>query len=123
MEEPSEIKPTETSPVEEKTELAKIEEKPREVFSLKKGWVIQVFSSKSQDNAMKYRNELASKGLRAYHTSAKVGGEDWYRVRVGFFESEEEAHRVRENIVKDLSIRTPLWVTKASREELENHGK
>jgi len=123
VEKPSETQPTETPPVEEKTELAKIEEKPKEVISIRKEWVIQVFSSKSQDNAMRYRDELASQGFRAYHTSAKVKGEDWYRVRVGFFESEEEANKVREDIGKKLSIKIPLWVTKASREELEIHGK
>jgi cellulose synthase (UDP-forming) len=120
---PSETKPAETPPVEEKTELAKIEEKPKVVVSIKKEWVIQVFSTKSLDNAVQYRNELASKGFRAYHTMAKVEGEDWYRVRVGFFESDEEASKVGEDIEKALSIKTPLWVTKPSREELESHGK
>ena len=123
VEAPPETKPAETLPVEEKTELAKIEEKPKEEVPVKKEWVIQVFSSKSQDNAMRYRDELASQGFRAYHTSAKVKGEDWYRVRVGFFESEEEANKVGEDIGKRLSIKIPLWVTKASREELESHGK
>jgi cellulose synthase (UDP-forming) len=123
VEEPSETKATGTPPVEEKTELAKIEEKPKEMVSIKKEWVIQIFSSKSRDNAMRYCDELTSKGFRAYHTTTKVGEEDWYRVRVGFFESEEEANKVSEGIGKNFSIQTPLWITKASKEELESHGK
>jgi len=123
VEGPSEKEPIETPPVEEKTELVKVEEKIKEVSLIKKEWIIQVFSSKSQENAMKYQEELSSKGFRAYHTTAKVGGEDWYRVRVGFFESVDEAQKVREDIGKTLPIKTPLWVTKATKAELESHGK
>ncbi len=122
-EEPLETKPVEAPPVEEKSEGIKIGEKPEEPVSIKKEWVIQIFSSKLKDNAVKYCDELASKGIRAYHTMVNIGEEDWYRVRMGFFESEKDAEKMSENLGKDLSIKTPLWITKASKEELESHGK
>jgi len=90
---------------------------------LKKDWVIQILSSMSMDEAKTYCEMLYSKDFIVYFVKTKIKGEDWYRVRIGFFESEEKAKEVGKKILRQLSIDFPIWVTKASSEEIRVYGR
>ncbi len=103
--------------LEQKDEFVKKER------NIKNEWVVQVFSSKSLDEATKYFQEFFSRGFNVYLIKAEIRGEDWYRVRIGFFQSEKDAKDTMSKILSQISTKSPLWVTKASFEEFNLYGR
>jgi cell division protein FtsN len=49
-----------------------------------------------------------------------VRGEDWIRVRVGFFNNREEAQKAGNEVEKKLIAKEPYWITKVSKKEMED---
>lgn len=56
-------------------------------------WVVQAASFSSRENAESLRGRLAARGHKAFVREALVNGNNWYRVRVGPFAQEHEAHQ------------------------------
>jgi cell division protein FtsN len=71
--------------------------------------VIQVFSSAEQDQAERIQKQLAGSGQPAYLSPVKVGGTTMYRVRIGPFDSRDEANKVAERVRKSHKLDT--WIT------------
>jgi cell division septation protein DedD len=71
--------------------------------------VIQVFSSPEKDQAERIRGQLARGGQRAYLSPVEVAGRTMYRVRIGPFDSRDEAQKVAEKVRKGYKLDT--WVT------------
>lgn len=58
------------------------------------GFTIQVRSSPNEADAKQFADSLKSAGFDAYVMRADLGGKGvWFRVRVGRFQSREEAQR------------------------------
>lgn len=54
-------------------------------------WSVQVTAFQSKDDAERMASELAGQGYAAFVVSGQVKGKTWHRVRVGTYESKEEA--------------------------------
>lgn len=71
--------------------------------------VIQVFSSPEKDQAERIRTQLARGGQRAFLSPVEVAGRTMYRVRIGPFDSRDDAQKVAEQVRKGYKLDT--WVT------------
>lgn len=117
----------EVIPMEKKEEVVKKEEviKEKEVtkkeeVQKKENWVVHVASVKTQEQAMIYKERLMAAGFPAYSITTKVRGEDWIRVRVGFFNNREEAQKTGNEVEKKLIAKGPYWITNVSKKEMED---
>jgi len=102
-------------------EVIKKEEtiKKEEVIK-KENWVVHVVSVKTIEQAMIYKERLMAVGFPAYSIRAKVKGEDWVRVRVGFFNNREEAQKAAPEINEKFILKGPYWITKVLKKEMED---
>ena len=65
------------------------------------GWAVQVAAYPLVTEADAKVETLRSEGLAAYRVAAVVDGKNWYRVRIGGFESEKDAYTA----LKELRVR------------------
>ncbi len=73
------------------------------------GVVIQVFSSSEQEQAARIQARLSRGGHKAFLSPVQVAGRTMYRVRIGPFNSRDEAQKVAEQVRKGYKLDT--WVT------------
>jgi cell division septation protein DedD len=71
--------------------------------------VIQVFSTADVDQAESVRGRLLKGGHKAFLSPVQVGGRTMYRVRIGPFDSRDQAQKVAEQVRKGYKLDT--WVT------------
>jgi cell division protein FtsN len=84
-------------------------------------WVIHAFSVREQEGADFLKAQLIAAGYPAYTIPAKVHGRAWIRVRVGIFNSTDEAKKVADTIQKKgLMSDGPYWIAKISAKEKES---
>lgn len=69
-----------------------------------KGWVVQVGTFSSADNAAHLRDKLKSHGHTAYTESVALAGKKALRLRVGPFRDKEQAAKVQAQIRKELHV-------------------
>ena len=86
----------------------------------KENWVVHVASAKTEEQAMIYKERLMAAGFPAYSIRTKVRGEDWIRVRVGFFNNREEAQKAGNEVEKKLIAKGPYWIANVSKKEMED---
>ncbi len=65
-----------------------------------KPWTVQVNAFPDEKSAKTWVDRLKDKGYNAYLSESRVQGRLWYRVRVGRFESREEAEKTQESLRK-----------------------
>jgi cellulose synthase (UDP-forming) len=83
-------------------------------------WVIHVFSVRDQKDADVLKAQLTTAGYPTYTIPAKVRSESWIRVRIGIFNSKDEAKKVGDKMQKTGVIPDkPCWITKISSKEKE----
>ncbi len=80
-----------TSPTADQTGLEKKTAVSSPVDSPPSGYTVQVASLKTQAIAEEMLSELTRKGYPAYTVRTTAQGGTWYRLRVGYFESRNEA--------------------------------
>jgi len=61
-----------------------------------KGWTVQVNAFPDERSAKTWVDRLKNKGYNAYVAEVNIKGKIWYRVRVGQYNSREEAKNVEE---------------------------
>ena len=64
------------------------------------GFTIQVISVKDPAAAEKLLRELSSQGFMPYKVRTVISGENWYRLRIGYFEKAEAAKEIMEQLRK-----------------------
>ena len=84
-------------------------------------WVINVISSPQMNRIVPHVLNLIDNGYPAYITRVKVKGEDWIRIRVGFFGARNDAEKEGEKIMATLKI-SDIWTTKVGDEERGEFG-
>jgi hypothetical protein len=93
--------------------------------SSKKGgakiWVVNVLSSKTKDKIVPPAVTLIEKGYPMYIVQADVKGEDWMRLRMGFFDKRAEADELGKKI-KDLMNFKDSWTARVDNKEYEEFG-
>ena len=85
-------------------------------------WVVSVISSQNMKSLVPPAITLMKNGYRVYISEARVKGQDWMRLRVGFFATHEEATEEGEKIMSMLG-EDETWVTRIAQSELENYGR
>ena len=65
-----------------------------------KPWTVQVNAFPDEKTAKTWVERLKDKGYNAYLSESRVQGRLWYRVRVGRFDSREEAEKTQESLRK-----------------------
>ena len=78
--------------------------------SIVSGWIVQVRSTTDRVAADSLQATLASAGYPTFVVTADIGGETYYRVRVGRYGRENDARRVAASLGQRQDIDNP-WVT------------
>jgi hypothetical protein len=84
-------------------------------------WVVNVLSTPNKKEIIPATVKLVEKGYTAYITRTKVKGQDYMRLRVGFFGNKAEADAEGKKIRALLNF-GELWKTKAAEEEFKDFG-
>ena len=80
-------------------------------------WVVNIASLQDKDAAIKLRDEFRGVGLISYviKYTKKEDGSVWYRVRIGFFMSTDDAAAANEGFKREYGRKG--WVAKANDKE------
>jgi SPOR domain len=81
-------------------------------------WVANVMSARSNDEIVPLAIRLAKGGFPVYMTRTQVKGQEWVRLRVGFFVSKTEAQEAGRKIKEAFRVEEP-WILKVNKEEYE----
>ncbi|MBN2125991.1 MAG: SPOR domain-containing protein [Deltaproteobacteria bacterium] len=84
-------------------------------------WVVNVLSSTTDERIVPAVIVLVREGYPVYLTRVRVKGEDWMRLRVGFFQSRKEAEEEGRKIMNLLKFKDS-WTTKAEEEEFREYA-
>ncbi|MEM1183233.1 MAG: SPOR domain-containing protein, partial [Acidobacteriota bacterium] len=75
-------------------------------------FVVQVFSTHDEPQAVKLQQRLQQMRYRAFMSTIDVGGQTMYRVRIGPFTERNRAEKVKIDVRNQLKL--DPWVTAAS---------
>jgi hypothetical protein len=81
-------------------------------------WVANVMSARSSEEIVPLAVRLARGGFPVYMARTQVKGQEWIRLRVGFFAGKTEAQEVGRKIKEAVQVEDP-WVLKAGKEEYD----
>ena len=84
-------------------------------------WIVNVLSSTTDERIVPAVIVLVREGYPVYLTRVKVKGEDWMRLRVGFYQSRKEAEGEGRKIMTLLRFKDS-WATKAEEEEFREYA-
>ncbi|HEX2929489.1 MAG TPA: SPOR domain-containing protein, partial [Candidatus Binatia bacterium] len=68
--------------------------------ALSKKWSVQVSAAPAKDIADTLAQRLKASGYDGYVVQAEVKGQSYYRVRVGRFDTKEEAESIRQSLAR-----------------------
>lgn len=119
-----EIKPAikEVAP-EKKAEAKKETESQKAVVGKKmpyKPWAVHVASYTSKEEALAMVKRLQQDNYNAYMTEFDLKGRHWYRVRIGFYASNQEAKTAGKKLSGSYSI-NGIWTVKPMKKEIMSH--
>lgn len=83
--------------------------------------VVNVFSSHQMEKIAPYAIKLVDNNYPVYLTRLDMNGEEWLRLRVGFFDTREDANKVSEKIKSLIDI-SDIWVTTVGDVEFGEFG-
>jgi hypothetical protein len=84
-------------------------------------WVVNVLSSPEEIKIIPDAVTLADNGYPAYITKANVKGQDYMRLRVGFYDDKARAEDAGQKIAAILNV-SDIWVTRADESEYKEFG-
>ncbi|MFQ5586957.1 MAG: DUF945 family protein, partial [Thermodesulfobacteriota bacterium] len=99
-------------------EALKMIEAPDEALSDR--WAVNLASYFIDVEATLAAEKLRGAGYNAYVTEADIRGKRYYRLRVGFYPSEEKAGRAAAELARTFKM-SEAWVVKPARSEVESH--
>ena len=119
------MKVTESLPVEKLPEGLRLKYMSRDeasenlVAMADKLWVVDVASAKSMNGVVPSAILLMRKGHHAYLTKSQLAGEEWIRLRVGFYDDILEALKASEEVKAALNMSETPMPVKIERKEFE----
>jgi DedD protein len=84
--------------LEEKPTTTLKRPQPLENSDASKSWTVQVNAFPDEKSAKNWVDRLKEKGYKAFSTEVRTNGRVWYRVRVGRFNSREEAEKIEDTL-------------------------
>ncbi len=84
-------------------------------------WVVNLSSYTSEREAMDVKERVGAEGHTAYVTVFDHEGRRWYRVRVGFYSSKEEAKEYADRLSKAFNA-PGAWVVRPAKSEIAAHS-
>ena len=69
-----------------------------------RGWIVQLGSFSSKENAEDLRNQLQKKGYKAFVDEVAVGGKQIQRVRIGPMEKKPQAEAIRDKLAAEMKL-------------------
>jgi len=108
-EKPSKEKPSEPLPIPKKP-------------AYYKPWAVHFASFSTKKEAAEIKQSLVKKGYNAYITETKIEGITWYRVRVGFYSTKEEAKKSAARFAKEFK-NPDAWPVTPNRSEVSKYTK
>ncbi|MEW6263180.1 MAG: SPOR domain-containing protein [Thermodesulfobacteriota bacterium] len=123
-EKPQEKKPTETA----KTTPPKPQPKPAkeaiagqpDFSNPARLWVVNILSTQDSNQVRQIMDALVKSPYRVYAYQTEIKGQNWYRLRVGFFNTRQEAEQVGRGLAKQLRLAQP-WIVRPGPEEVAKH--
>jgi len=91
--------------------------------TLQRSWVINVASFTRRPEAEKLKKRLSSSGYNVYITKFQKGSVLYYRVRVGFYATSNEARKKGRVIASAFRGVGSAWVSKPGMDEIISHSK
>lgn len=85
-------------------------------------WAVGLASFKTLDEAQSVAGSIKAQHHNAYITETVKDGRKWYRVRVGFYATREEAEKVGKSLSARYGFHN-IWVVKPSKDEMKAHFK
>lgn len=85
-------------------------------------WVINVLSARTNKKIVPNAVKLIKNGYQPYITKIRIKGEDWMRLRIGFFREKKDAMEVGEKIKPVLNL-SEIWAAKIENSELDDFGR
>jgi hypothetical protein len=84
-------------------------------------WAVNVLSSPEEEKLVPDAIRLADNGYPAYITKANVKGQDYIRLRVGFYDKKTAAEDAGQKIAEILNV-SDIWMTRADEPEYKEFG-
>lgn len=85
-------------------------------------WAVGLASFKTLDEAQSVAGSIKAQHHNAYITETVKDGRKWYRVRVGFYATREEAEKVGKSLSSRYGFHN-IWVVKPAKDERKAHFK
>jgi hypothetical protein len=85
-------------------------------------WVVDVASARSQNGLVEAAVLLMKNGYHVYLTKCPVAGEEWIRLRVGFFQGISEALAAGQEMKSLLGMSKDPWIVMINEDELQAYG-
>jgi cell division septation protein DedD len=67
-------------------------------------WTVQVNAFPDEKSAKTWVDRLRDKGYNAYLSESRIQGRVWYRVRVGHFETRDEAEKTQDSLKRKENL-------------------
>jgi hypothetical protein len=84
-------------------------------------WVINIVSSTTEEKINPVAVKLIREGYYVYITTANVKGQDWMRLRAGFFQ-DRNVTDIKGKMIKDLLNISDIWTTKIKADEFREYA-
>ena len=83
-------------------------------------WVVNTLSTRELDRVKEVFTALPKKNYAIYAYKTNVNGKEWFRIRIGFFTSRQEAEEVGQRLAKEYALPEP-WVVRPGPQELATY--
>jgi hypothetical protein len=85
-------------------------------------WVVDVASARALGGLVESAVLLMKNGYHVYLTKRPLAGEEWIRLRVGFFQSISEALAAGQELKPLLGMSKDPWIVKINQDEFHTYG-
>jgi cell division septation protein DedD len=118
---PVQVAPAQVAPVQAAEQPAPAVEKAGEISDK---WVVNVSSTPDSAESLRFLSTLLGQdvGGRVYASEAVLEGRIQHRIRVGFFDTREEAEAVGLKIKERFRLYATPWAVRPSKEEENKYG-
>lgn len=83
-------------------------------------WAVNALSTQDGVKARELLDELMKLPYHVYAYQKEIKGRNWYRIRIGFFSSRDEADKVGVDLARRYNL-PPPWIVRPGKQELDKY--